>query len=295
MRKSPPWKPTHKRFPAGVVLACLVCALLAAGDRVSAWRGNVSPQFTREPCPVTLPVWMREGVDVICGKVSVPLVHAEPQGKRIRLAVAVVKARSPSPLPEPIVWLEGGPGGHALERLSYLPKFFYANRDLIVFDQRGAGHSVPALECSLPTIPWPHTYLSLSAAYCLDQELRRRGVNLGAYNTHESAQDVIDVVRALGYDRVVLYGGSYGTRLGLTVLALFPDCCRSAVLDGVLPPGPSWTRQEQQLQNVRSALSEVFAACAGDDECARAYPQPDERLRTTRHVLEQVPRRSVWG
>ncbi|MEW6569301.1 MAG: alpha/beta hydrolase [Chloroflexota bacterium] len=294
VRQSVSWNQIGKRLLVGLVLIWLACARLVAAGQAAGRHGDVPPQFTLEPCPVPLPGGMTEGVDITCGKVCVPEFHDEPDGRRIDLAVAVVKARSPSPLPEPIVWLEGGPGGPALEGLPHLPEFLYANRDLIVFDQRGAGHSVPALECPEVEDPmWEVLSVDEQEQAWTDallrcfRRLRSEGVNLGAFSTHESAQDVIDVARALGYGQVVLYGSSYGTRLGLTVLGLFPDCCRSAVLDGVSPPELSWARDK--AQNAQASLSEVFRACAEDDECARAFPHLRDDFERLIERLDENP------
>ena len=98
--------------------------------------------------------WFKEptGRDVECGWLTVPEDHAQPDGKTIKLAVARFKSDASKPQPDPIVYLEGGPGGSPLKS-SILSQFdvYYGplldKRDLILFDQRGTGYSQPALDC----------------------------------------------------------------------------------------------------------------------------------------------------
>jgi pimeloyl-ACP methyl ester carboxylesterase len=57
------------------------------------------------------------------------------------------------------------------------------------------------------------------------------GVDLAAYNSVESAEDVAAVMKALGFDRFDLYGLSYGALLAQHVLRDFPQAVRSITLD----------------------------------------------------------------
>jgi pimeloyl-ACP methyl ester carboxylesterase len=64
----------------------------------------------------------------------------------------------------------------------------------------------------------------------------KEGINLNAYTTLENAADVHDLLRALGYKQVNLEGESYGRRLALTVIRLYPADLRTVPLKSVLPP-----------------------------------------------------------
>ena len=73
-----------------------------------------------------------------CGFLVVPENRSDPRGRTIRLAVAVVPAVAERPAPEPLVFLEGGPGGSAfLESQRLVDAGFNRDRDLILVDQRG--------------------------------------------------------------------------------------------------------------------------------------------------------------
>jgi pimeloyl-ACP methyl ester carboxylesterase len=222
-----------------------------------------------------------------CGDLTVPLDRNDSDSTQtIQLHVAIFHSTSPNPEPDPLILLHGGPGSSMLERIAfwYQEQFsdIIATRDLIVFDQRGVGYAEPSLDC--PGFV-DQFYASLSqdlrvglaeweaphASVCL-ADLAAQGVNLVAYNSAASAADVNDLRLALGYERVNLYGASYGSRLALTVMRGFGagGTIRSVILDSVYPPQVNL--DAARPQNLERALQAVFAACAADADCDAAYP-----------------------
>lgn len=192
-----------------------------------------------------------------CGYVEVPLLHREPHGDKIKIYATVYPAKDPSTATTPLIYLTGGPGASTTDSnyvfenpdedpdLDFYLELFGDNRDLIVMDQRGTNFSEPALYCNEELGPLrEQAYkLTLSAA----MELRLTGLskcytrlnglyNLSAFNTNESAADVRDLALALGHKQINLYGASYGTRLAMTVMKLFPEVVENAVLDSTVPP-----------------------------------------------------------
>jgi pimeloyl-ACP methyl ester carboxylesterase len=186
---------------------------------------------------------------IACGMLTVREDRSQPNGATIQLAVAIIPTRSPTPAPDPVVYLAGGPGSAALSgapRLARAWAPFLANRDLIVFDQRGTGFSRPALRC-------PESERSsdaeLGRVLSADESVRaevaalqrcharlvREGVHLGAYTSAASAHDLEDLRVALGYGRWNLLGISYGTRLALTAMRDTPQSIRSVILDSTYP------------------------------------------------------------
>jgi pimeloyl-ACP methyl ester carboxylesterase len=101
--------------------------------------------------PIDLPADQVEGQTVECGYLIVPEDRADPGSSDLRLAVAIFRHPDGHPEPDPILYLEGGPGASRLEvlvlTLHLFEPAFAANRDLIFFDQRGVGRSDPALDC----------------------------------------------------------------------------------------------------------------------------------------------------
>jgi len=247
--------------------------------------------FTRTDCWFSVPF----GVTVECGHVIVPEDPAAPDGTALTLAIARFFSDEEQVEDDPVVYLEGGPGGDAVATVSNLFDVFshlLGARDLVVFDQRGTGHSRPRLDCPeldsvTVTVGTSDTDAMLAALAACRARLASEGVDLDAYTSARSAADVDRVREALGYERWNLYGISYGTRLALTVLRDFPDGVRSAILDGVLP-------LELEIfatagASAQRAFELVFALCATQAACAGAYPDPMQQLAVTVAAMNESP------
>ncbi len=111
----------------------------------------------------------------------------------------------------------------------------------------------------------------MQAAKTCHNRLTNAGVNLQAYTTIANATDVHDLIHALGYKQVNLYGVSYGTRLALTVMHLFPADIRSVVLDSTVPTQLDLFNSEPAV--TQHALDVLFEGCAVSQNCSNAYPQ----------------------
>lgn len=101
-------------------------------------------------CPRPMPANEIEGQTVFCGTVQVPEDHANPEGRQITLDFAVLKSWSQYPEPDPLVFLQGGPGGSAISQIPlYANAFnaFRATRDVVLWDQRSAGLSGGSVKC----------------------------------------------------------------------------------------------------------------------------------------------------
>jgi len=259
----------------------LMTSLIPAGSSRPTFAQNNAPVFEPADCQFALP----EGQTVDCGYLIVPEDRSNPDSPTIRLHVATFRSQSANPAPDPIVYLEGGPGGDALEgvELVFNTRFasFLQNRDFIVFDQRGTGYSEPSLACPELT---EFTYETLdddltaeeAATASLEayQQCRDRlvgaGVNLSAYNSAENAADLADLRVALGYEEWNLFGISYGTRLALTTMRDHPEGIRSVILDSTYPLEVNLYAENPV--NMERAFDVFFAGCAADPECSAAYP-----------------------
>lgn len=239
------------------------------------------PLFETAACEFQTP----PGRDVECGWLTVPEDRADPE-KTIRLHVAIFASESNSPDPEPIVYLEGGPGGDALETVPLVFEMRYApfleNHDLIMFDQRGTGYSEPSLACpeqteaSFALLEQDVTAEQvveqmLDALFICRERLVDEGINLAAYNSRENAADLNDLRLALGYDTWNVWGISYGTRLAQTVMRDYPVGIRSVVLDSAYPVAANLLTDTPT--NVARAFDVFFAGCANDTACNEKYPE----------------------
>ena len=263
-----------------------------------------SLQATTIPCPAGVPAGEIEGQTVQCGVVAVPEDHRRAAGRQIELTYAVFKSRSLAPQPDPLIVLHGGPAQNAIPKLDYYMPLIQRqrqSRDVILFDQRGSAHS-GELGCAPSSFaldevikagdgPWAARYAALRErlrspadpddeflvpTYVCGQVLKAHGVDLNQYRTTASAHDVVNLATALGYQRVNLYGFSYGTYLAQRVMRDHPKRLRSVVLDSTLPQ--HLRRDEVTVGFAETALLNLTDDCQQDTACRAAYP--DLKART---------------
>ncbi len=257
-----------------------------------------SPTFEEADCPFSLPL---EAAEVRCGYVAVPLDRNQADSPTIRLAVAVFVAETDTPAPDPLIYLDGGPGGRTLDTVVFnydrLIKPHLAYRDVIVFDQRGIGFSEPNLECeelkafnfalfedNRPIDDILEDYRDV-VQRCRE-ELSAR-IDLNAINSTQNAADVADIMDALGYESYNLYGISYGTMLAQYVIRDHSEKIRSVVLDSNVPL--TIDLYELIPLNFERALNTLQEACALNTECNTNYPDLASVLDTLYDELNANP------
>lgn len=211
-----------------------------------------------------------------CGTVTVP----EAPGSDATLEIGVVRvfSKSENPAPDPLVYLDGGPGNATIEQLNDVFPYFEElaqDRDIIFIDQRGTGVTEPAMSC-------PD---SQELADCFDAVSAE--TDPAAYTTPNNARDFDLVRQALGYEKWNLLGISYGSRLGLTILRDYPDGVRAAILDGMVPLEVDLFGEA--AQNAEIAFERTFAACAADAACAEKYPDPMAELLSVVAAFDEDP------
>jgi pimeloyl-ACP methyl ester carboxylesterase len=249
--------------------------------------------------------------DIACGTLDVPENWSSPDGRRIQIGYLVLKSSAMQPIPDPVVFLAGGPGSSPLTSGEIWARFFAGlrqERDVIFFDQRGTRLSSP-LRCEeytklmalalppevddsagTPTAPAyltdianPEELLQKArelygpAAEACAQQLMEQGVDLSQYTSIASANDAVALVKALGYDEYNLYGISYGTRLALEVMRNHPESgLRSVVLDSTYPPEVK-TYELLSISSHEVAM-QLFADCKRAPACDAAYPDLQQRF-----------------
>lgn len=177
------------------------------------------------------------------GHISVPENRENEKTGLIRLPFFRIRTEHPNPLP-PIFIFEGGPGDNpsALERLrEFAPILasFAQRSDVVLVDQRGNGLSVPKLGCPSPLrLPLDaplekesfkrqyRQYITDCAAYWQEQ-----GRDLQGYNVVAMADDTDAVRKFLSYDKIMLFGGSFGAHHALTYVKQYPDRVDRILLD----------------------------------------------------------------
>jgi amidase len=242
-----------------------------------------------------------------CGYVTVPENRAKGGDKTIQLGV--VRLRSASKTPgAPIFQGEGGPGGPGLlfvskeagqmgNDMSQFNAATLADRDWVYFTQRGTKGAKPFLTCpAYDAITYNTALNGWSRAEkevqivkalqgCRDKYLAE-GVDFSAYNTNENAADVKDIVKALGYDKIIYYGISYGTWLGQFIMRNHPEILEAVIVDGVAPV--EFTAYNQ-ITKVQDSYRRVFDACKADASCNKRHPDLENVLSEVVAKLDANP------
>ena len=227
-----------------------------------------------------------DDIDLECGFLTVPQDHGDPNSDTIWLAVTIMRSPGGAARPDPVVYLEGGPGGSATFDIEgWLEQAFLEERDLILFDQRGTGFSEPSLNCY--ELEGESGQKDVKAARECRDRLEASGIDLTLYNSQQSAADLDMLRRALGYESWNVLGISYGTRLALTAMRDYPEGIRSVILDSVYPPEVN--AYEEEAINGARAIEALLSGCAVHTPCNVAYPDLLGRFYRLLRALDEDP------
>ncbi|HEV7240885.1 MAG TPA: alpha/beta hydrolase [Thermoanaerobaculia bacterium] len=227
-------------------------------------------------------------VDAEKGELIVRESRGNPDSRTITIRFVRFKSTAAKP-GHPIVYLAGGPGGSGIGSAygSRFPLFMALREfgDVIAYDQRGTNESGPKMTCDEQYVFPPGAPLDrakggaiLAAALrpCVEK-LRAEGVDVAAYNTRENAADLEDLRKALGAEKLVLWGISYGTHL--TIAALRDN---SAHIDRVILAGIEGADDTYKLPSDQQSLLEEIARRAPGDLLAS--------MRNVLHELQKSPK-----
>ena len=229
-----------------ITLGTVALAMVLCGETVALAQQKPALKLT----PRVFESASGQKVDAEFGELSVPENRQKPNSKFIQLAFVRFKSTSQKPA-SPIVYLAGGPGGSGIgaARGSRFPLFMAMREvaDVIALDQRGVGLSNPNLTCAETVSFAPdrlqrredlmELYRKQSRA-CAETFIRQ-GVDLTGYNTNESADDLEDLRKAIGVEKISLWAISYGTHLALATIKRHEKSLDRMILAGV--EGPSHT------------------------------------------------------
>jgi len=280
---------------------------IAAFAAVHAPASAAEPVFTARPCPAD---WATAGRTVECGTLTVDEARDGSGGRRIDIAVAIVRASAPfrdaagQALP-PVVVFHGGPGGAevagvgpALQRLAARPGanvLMAVDQDWIFFDQRGGGDDSPSLDCpgvELTDAGPPSDADADRLKACL-RTFADQGVDFRWYNVAAVAEDVRDLAHVLNLPKIDLYGGSYGPRVEAAVITHAPEIVRVAVMDSPWPPEGNWAVGTPE--QVSAAVKIILAKCAAQPACAALHPDLQGRFEANARLWLAGPQTGKDG
>jgi pimeloyl-ACP methyl ester carboxylesterase len=227
-----------------------------------------------------------------CGHLSVPENWENKKGRHFKLFLAVLPAKQKSKRKaDPLFFFSGGPGQAATETYPDMARAFSSinqERDIVLIDQRGTGQSNP-IRCddhdpkALIKEPTPDD-MAKALKKCVASQKNK---SLQYYTTTASIQDFNAVRKALGYDKINLYGISYGTRVAQSYMRRYKDHVRSVIIDGVIP-------QELMLGYDTSVHAPdrvkkwLLLRCKADTSCHKAFPKLGESLAAVEKMIRDT-------
>jgi pimeloyl-ACP methyl ester carboxylesterase len=214
-----------------------------------------------------------------CGSYAVYEDRAAAHGRTIRLKFIVLKAIHPSG--RALAWNPGGPGASSTAAADAIADGSYFKPlsdlrdryDILLVDNRGTGGSAPQ-QCAFAPNAAPSLYFMQIWPDGLVERCRARltaGADLNLYTTSIAADDLNELRTALGYRKLVLFGGSYGTRFFLVYARRHPQSVESLVLDGVTPPHFLIVPLED-AQGAQRAIARLIGECTADTACDARFP-----------------------
>ena len=269
------------------LLAAALLAVVSCTDSPPAGRGGIALADCRLP-----------GLErpARCGSHEVWEDRAGKQGRRITLKVAVIPARRRGAEPDPLVVLAGGPGQGAIALAPQVAPLFSRlndSRDIVLIDQRGTGGS-HALDCAPEKgAPLQSVFEDAMPEKMVRDCLAKLDADPRHYATSNAVADLDEVLGALGYASVNLWGGSYGTRVALELMRRHPARVRTATLDGVAPAGMKLPLSF--VGDGEAAFDSLMADCEADGAWGAAFPHLRSDLSALRARLARSPARARIG
>ncbi len=225
-----------------------------------------------------------------CGTLVVPENRSEPDSRLIALPMIRAAALSENPA-EPIFWFAGGPGNSNMV-FSGLDGLI-DNHDIVMVGYRGMDGSVVMAcpEMARAAAGDGEDALSMASLSSFGEattqcvgRLQAEGVDLDGYSIPEVVEDMEDARAALGYGRVNLLSGSYGTRVAMIYSWMYPDSLHRSAMISVNPPGHfAW-----EPEGIDAQIAYDAALCAKDSECSA---RTDDLTETVRNVSHSMPER----
>jgi len=229
--------------------------------------------------------------ELLCGKLTVFENRETRTGRTIDLNIVVLPAFDQKNKAMPLFDLAGGPGAASTDAADFWAgpgKVHRGRHDVVLVDQRGTGQSN---RLSIPQEKTPQHYLSEMYPVDYVREMRHaleQRADLTKYTTSIAMDDLDDVRAWLGYDKINLFGLSYGTRAALVYMRQHPEHVRSAILMGVAP-----TDLKMPLHHSESAaraMDLLLGECEEDASCHAAFPQIRDDWKNVLARLEKQPK-----
>lgn len=209
-----------------------------------------------------------------CGFITVAENPAKPDGKQIEIHYVVLPGIKNSDHTQAFLAIAGGPGQSAIDNAAGFNRMFSKvrqKRDILLIDQRGTGRS-NILNCegegfdSALAINEADFDVAEETQACLDKILDSDVTQYGSLN---ALNDFEAVRKHLGYQKLHVYGISYGTRMAQLYLRHHPEVLSTVTIDGVVP-------MQQSVLAIGNAISRAFDLlikdCNSSSLCGAQFP-----------------------
>jgi pimeloyl-ACP methyl ester carboxylesterase len=198
-----------------------------------------------------------------CGELTVPVDHADPDGRTLALAVIVQDGAADDPV---LLNLTGGPGQPGVSFAGAIAEGMapvLEGRRLVMFDQRGTGGT--AIDCPGLQAEMGWNDLTRASEAAVGECSDLLGADRAFYGSQDTVDDIEVLRQALGVDTMTLDGTSYGTYVAERYAVTYPDRVDHLILDSVVPH--TWTDDGSlQLANIHG-VRRVLALVCRDARC----------------------------
>jgi pimeloyl-ACP methyl ester carboxylesterase len=258
----------RSKYPASIFTCILTLSLISCGFSKNSALQKKTIQYPIHSAIEYIPCWtyaLRQE-NAKCGLLSVPSDYKKPNSIIRKISFAIMPALKPAaskeniPEQNPMIFFVGGPGSSGTFYASHFrgdgsTTYLRHNRKLILIDYRGVGMSEPFLSCQDPE----------------DMESCKKALDSSGMSdelrTATFVQDTDLLLKNLGYDKVSVYAGSYGTRVALTMMRDRPERLSHVIIDGVFPPEVNGFSQGSR--SILAGLNKIAERCETNNECVK--------------------------
>ncbi|MBV8373667.1 MAG: alpha/beta fold hydrolase [Candidatus Eremiobacteraeota bacterium] len=273
-----------------LAISLLTCFALAASPAISSESGASPAPLKTAPCRIG-----QTRAAGICGTLTVFENRTTRSGRTIDIAFILIEAKHRSH--RAIVFNPGGPGASATamaddfaDATSGAVATLRDRYDILLVDNRGTGKSAPQ-NCNFAPSDHPDLYFRQlwpdSIVRACHDELAAHA-NLSLYSTSVASDDLDDVRAALGYPKLVLFGGSYGTKFYLDYARRHPNSVESVALEGVAPPH-FYILPLPMARGAQTPIDNLQRACQHDLTCSKHFPHFSDHFAAVAQRFDSGP------
>jgi pimeloyl-ACP methyl ester carboxylesterase len=228
--------------------------------------------------------------------IKVPENWKIPDGKKIKLAVAIIKSNAKNP--GTVLYLEGGPGAGGIASIyNWINNPIRNNNNIVLVDIRGTGNSLPRLCPDLGKVfleilaqdqtPAIVQQSKIYETISCKEDMIDRGIDLHQYNSYSVANDLHALKLSLNIEKWIIFGVSYGTYQAQLYANEFPKDVQALILDSVISDISKY--YNRNTTNYQNSIQKVFDDCENDPACNEKFPELENLYYKTIEKISKDP------